>query len=150
MREFAKKQAIMGQAFRCSVSSVEEAPVEYSLGGLGGSMVLSTEVKSYTSAIHPGSAGWLLFLLDFVSLLLPVTNEQDRSLASREWQALSSVWQQDSHSPISVSRLTTRCQLSFRRIIQVCIAPGSQHTHSAISLLLLWLVDPGTSQAWPD
>lgn len=27
----------MGQAFRYSVSSVEEAPVEYSLGGLGGS-----------------------------------------------------------------------------------------------------------------
>lgn len=36
---------------------MEEALVEDSLRGL------STEVKSYTSAIHPGLAGWLLFLL---------------------------------------------------------------------------------------
>lgn len=94
-------------------------------------MVLSTEVKSYTSAIHPGSAGWLLFLLDFVSLLLPVTNEQDRRLASREWQALSSVWQQDSHSPISVSRLTHKVSVEFQENNTSACCPLVPNIHTA-------------------
>lgn len=80
----------------------------------------------------------------FVSLL-PVTNEQDRRLASREWQALSSLWQQDSHSPISLSRLTHKVSVEFQNNTGVFLPPGSRHTHSSVLLLPLWLVDPGTS-----